>query len=68
MSKKLIISKRIMEDAGVIKKVPLRSVTVSDTFIGINPKTGKPNMSDFMELASDLERGQLGLTIDVISV
>jgi len=66
MPKKLIISKKI-EVNGTIKKVGLRTVTVSEQFIGIG-KSGKPIMSDFMALASDLERGQIGLVIDVISV
>jgi len=66
MPKRLVIFKRI-EEKGVIKKVPLRNVTVTDSFIGIGKK-GQVLHTEFQRLAEDLEPGYRGLGIDVINI
>jgi len=66
MPKKLVIFKRI-EVKGTIKKIPLRNVTVSDSFVGIGKK-GQTVHSEFQRLAEDLEPGFIGIGIDVISI
>lgn len=66
MPYKMLIYKRY-EDKGIIYKVPLRNVTVSEAFVGVGKK-GQPIHTEFMELAKDLEPGHLGLAIDVINI
>lgn len=52
---------------GVIRKIPLRNVQVTDSFVGIDAK-GKSIKSEFLALANDLEPNYLGLDVDIINV
>lgn len=65
MSKRMVISKKVSDAPGRVIKTPLRSVTVHDSFVGID-RWGKPIHSEFMNLAQDLERGEIGLVIDIL--
>lgn len=64
---KVTIYKRIETRPGVIKKVPLRNLQVHDTFVGIGKK-GAHIRPEFQKLAEDLERGEIGLGVDIMEL
>lgn len=67
MACKVTIFKRVEVSPGVIKKVPLRNITVHDTFIGIG-RRGVKNNPEFLRLAEDLEAGETNLGVDLLEV
>lgn len=69
MPRKVIIYKKEYSDTVPTKviRTPLRTIQIHDTFIGIG-KFGQPIISEFLELAHDLERGEKDLAVDVLSL
>lgn len=67
MPTKVVIYKRIETHPGVIKKVPLRNIQVSDHFVGIGKK-GAYIRAEFLKLAEDLERGETSLGVDILDL
>lgn len=65
MPRKLVISK-VTEDNGVIRKTPLRNITVHESFVGID-KRGSNIHPEFQRLAEDLEPNQGKLTISILN-
>lgn len=64
---KVVIFKREETSPGVYKKVPLRNVQVSSSFVGIGKK-GVYIRGEFIKLAEDLERGEANLGVDILEL
>lgn len=64
---KVVIFKREEINPGIYKKVPLRNVQVSSSFVGIGKK-GVYIRSEFIKLAEDLERGEPHIGVDILEL
>lgn len=67
MPYRITIYKNMEVGKGVIKKVPLRNITVHDSFIGIGRRGAEKNNPEFARLVGDLEP-QLGVGFDLVEV